>query len=105
MQLFFAFVFLQREKFDLSRYIVNGQWEISGTTFEQKLETTSENSFYTITFTLELRRRVLYYTIYLVLPGALIALLAGIIFVLPQDCSERITVGKNENLMFHTNIE
>ncbi|XP_028410626.1 neuronal acetylcholine receptor subunit alpha-10-like [Dendronephthya gigantea] len=84
-----------KKKFDLKSYIINGQWKIIGTSLEEKLaplHNSSEN-FYQVVFTLNLRRRVLYYMMYLIIPGTLIALLASIIFVLPQDCSERITVG------------
>jgi hypothetical protein len=61
---------------------------------EQKLNSYSDKTYSEVIFTLKLRRRVLYYAMYLIIPGTLIALLAAIIFVLPQDCSERITVGK-----------
>ena len=82
--------------FDLSRHIANGQWEIIGTTFEQHLlfYDNGRLGFYDITFKIILRRRILYYAMYLIVPGTLIAILSAIIFVLPQDCSERITVGK-----------
>ena len=81
--------------FDLSRYIANGEWEITGTKFEQHLEFYDSGNLavYDVTFEIILRRRVLYYIMYLIAPGTIIALLTGIIFVLPQDCSERITVG------------
>jgi hypothetical protein len=61
---------------------------------EQKLNSYGDKTYSEVIFTLKLRRRVLYYAMYLIIPGTLIALLAAIIFVLPQDCSERITVGK-----------
>ena len=82
--------------FDLSRYIANGEWEITATKFEQHLEFYDSGNlgFYDVTFEIILRRRVLYYVMYLIAPGTIIALLTGTIFVLPQDCSERITVGK-----------
>ncbi|XP_028392108.1 neuronal acetylcholine receptor subunit alpha-9-like isoform X2 [Dendronephthya gigantea] len=85
----------QPNKFDLSRYIDNGQWKIIGTTFEQHLQLYDNRSkgFYDVTFEIFLCRRVLYYAMYLIIPGTLIALLSAIIFLLPQDCSERITVG------------
>ena len=31
---------------------------------------------------------------YLIIPGTLIALMGATIFMLPLDCSERVTVGK-----------
>jgi hypothetical protein len=82
--------------FDLSNYIPNGEWEITGTTFKENLILYDSGNigFYDVTFEIILRRRVLYYVIYLIAPGTIIALLSGIIFILPQDCSERITVGK-----------
>ena len=57
----------------------------------------SGNTIWAVTFSLSLRRQVLYYAMYLIIPGTLIALLAAIIFLLPQDCSERITVGEQNS--------
>lgn len=61
------------------------------------ISTNCEFTYWAVTFTLDLRRQVLYYAMYLIIPGTLIALLAAIIFLLPQDCSERITVGEKNN--------
>ena len=82
--------------FDLSRHIVNGEWEITETTFQRHLILYDNGTagFYDVTFEIILRRRVLYYVMYFIVPATLIALLPAIIFLLPQDCSERITVGK-----------
>ena len=70
---------------------------------ERNLKTyESGENYYDITFSVAIRRRVLYYAMYLIIPCMLIALLASTIFLLPQDCSERITVGKE--LKDHTFI-
>ena len=88
--------FFQNGTKDLHNYVKNGQWELEDIKAERHALTYSccPEPYYDITYTFNLRRQVLYYAMYYIVPCALIALLAATIFVLPQDCSERITVGK-----------
>jgi hypothetical protein len=81
---------------DLSSYTKSGEWEIVEFSTEQHkiVYGCCPEPYYDVTYYLKLRRQVLYYAIYFIIPCALIALLAATIFLLPQDCSERITVGK-----------
>ncbi|XP_028408539.1 neuronal acetylcholine receptor subunit alpha-10-like [Dendronephthya gigantea] len=80
---------------DLTGYTKSGEWEILE--FTTKLNKIvygcCPEPYYDVTYNLKIRRQVLYYAIYFIIPCALIAMLAATIFLLPQDCSERITVG------------
>ena len=58
-------------------------------------------SYYDITFSVTICRQLLYYSMYFIIPGTLIALMASIMFLLPLDCSERVTVGKKYNLIIY----
>ncbi|CAB3988233.1 neuronal acetylcholine receptor subunit alpha-10 [Paramuricea clavata] len=80
---------------DLSSYTKSGEWEIVEFSTEQHkiVYGCCPEPYYDVTYYLKLRRQVLYYAMYFIIPCALIALLAATIFLLPQDCSERITVG------------
>lgn len=82
------------ESFDLSGYSANGKWTLERTSMIQNLVHYGTGySFYDVTFIVLIRREVLYYVIYLIIPGMLTALLASVIFLLPEDCSERVTLG------------
>ena len=47
-----------------------------------------------ITFTLHIRRRVLYYGVNLILPCVLISSMALLTFTLPPDAGEKVSLGK-----------
>ncbi|CAB3988232.1 neuronal acetylcholine receptor subunit alpha-10 [Paramuricea clavata] len=80
---------------DLSSYTKSGEWEIVEFSTEQHkiVYGCCPEPYYDVTYYLKVRRQVLYYAMYFIIPCALIALVAATIFLLPQDCSERITVG------------
>lgn len=81
---------------DLTGYVKSGEWELENLTTKQHIVVYGccPEPYYDVTYFIRVRRQVLYYAIYLIIPCALIALCAAVIFVLPQDCSERITVGE-----------
>jgi hypothetical protein len=81
---------------DLSSYAKSGEWEIIDFSTEQHriVYGCCPEPYYDVTYYLKVRRQVMYYAMYFIIPCALIALLAATIFLLPQDCSERITLGK-----------
>jgi len=49
-----------------------------------------------ITFTLKLRRKPLYYIVNLVLPCCLLSFVAVATFILQPGCYDRLTLGKSE---------
>jgi len=48
-----------------------------------------------VTFTVTMRRRTLYYGLNLLIPCVLISGLALLVFLLPADSGEKISLGKN----------
>lgn len=55
-----------------------------------------------VTFTVTMRRRTLYYGLNLLIPCVLISGLALLVFLLPADSGEKISLGRN-SLHTHTN--
>ena len=92
---YISYHFFQNGTEDLTNYVKNGEWELEGIKTKRNsiIYGCCPEPYYDITYTLKLRRQVLYYAMYFIVPCSLIALLAATIFVLPEDCSERITVG------------
>uniref|UniRef100_A0A3P9LKQ0 Neuronal acetylcholine receptor subunit alpha-7 n=1 Tax=Oryzias latipes TaxID=8090 RepID=A0A3P9LKQ0_ORYLA len=80
---------------DVSGYIANGEWdlvEVPGQRNERFYECCDE-PYLDITFTVVMRRRTLYYGLNLLLPCVLISTLALLVFLLPADSGEKISLG------------
>ena len=54
-----------------------------------------------VTFTIQIRRRTLYYFFNLIVPCVLISSMALLGFTLPPDSGEKLTLGKYELFRFH----
>lgn len=77
--------------------MINGEWDLEKTSLIKrnvKYYDRENYTHYEITFSITIRRKLLYFAMYLIIPGTLIALMASTVFLLPLDCSERVTVGK-----------
>ncbi|XP_072004197.1 neuronal acetylcholine receptor subunit alpha-7 isoform X3 [Engystomops pustulosus] len=80
---------------DISEYISNGEWDLVGVPGKRS------ESFYgcckepypDVTFTITMRRRTLYYGLNLLIPCVLISALALLVFLLPADSGEKISLG------------
>ncbi|XP_061595526.1 neuronal acetylcholine receptor subunit alpha-7a [Cololabis saira] len=80
---------------DTSEYIANGEWdlvEVQGQKNERVYEC-CEEPYPDITFTVVMRRRTLYYGLNLLIPCVLISTLALLVFLLPADSGEKISLG------------
>ncbi|XP_019954972.1 neuronal acetylcholine receptor subunit alpha-7-like [Paralichthys olivaceus] len=80
---------------DITGYIANGEWdlvEITGQKNERSYECCPE-PYPDVTFTLVMRRRTLYYGLNLLIPCVLISTLALLVFLLPADSGEKISLG------------
>ncbi|XP_047437084.1 neuronal acetylcholine receptor subunit alpha-7a [Mugil cephalus] len=80
---------------DTTDYIANGEWdlvEFPGRKNERFYEC-CEEPYTDITFTLVMRRRTLYYGLNLLIPCVLISTLALLVFLLPADSGEKISLG------------
>ncbi len=79
---------------DLSNFIENGEWKVESAILHNRLRLYGPEKipYPDVTFTLEIQRRSLYYSLNIVIPCALIALLALLSFMLPSDHGERMSL-------------
>uniref|UniRef100_A0A665VVF0 Neuronal acetylcholine receptor subunit alpha-7-like n=1 Tax=Echeneis naucrates TaxID=173247 RepID=A0A665VVF0_ECHNA len=86
---------LQMIEADVSGYISNGEWdlvEVPGRRNERFYDCCKE-PYPDVTFTVVMRRRTLYYGLNLLIPCVLISTLALLVFLLPADSGEKISLG------------
>uniref|UniRef100_A0A8C9SMY2 Neuronal acetylcholine receptor subunit alpha-7 n=1 Tax=Scleropages formosus TaxID=113540 RepID=A0A8C9SMY2_SCLFO len=86
---------LQMVDADVTGYIPNGEWdlvEVPGRRNEKFYECCKE-PYPDVTFTVVMRRRTLYYGLNLLIPCVLISTLALLVFLLPADSGEKISLG------------
>nr|XP_057945340.1 neuronal acetylcholine receptor subunit alpha-7a isoform X2 [Doryrhamphus excisus] len=80
---------------DISNYVANVEWdlvEVSGKKNDHIYECCPE-PYPDVTYTIVIRRRTLYYGLNLLLPCVLISILAMLVFLLPADSGEKISLG------------
>ncbi|KAM8763046.1 neuronal acetylcholine receptor subunit alpha-7a isoform 1-T1 [Acanthopagrus schlegelii] len=80
---------------DITGYIANGEWdlvEVPGRTNKRVYDCCPE-PYPDVTFTVVMRRRTLYYGLNLLIPCVLISTLALLVFLLPADSGEKISLG------------
>ncbi|XP_062276712.1 neuronal acetylcholine receptor subunit alpha-7-like [Scomber scombrus] len=86
---------LQMIEADITGYIANGEWdlvEVPGRRNERFYDCCKE-PYPDVTFTVVMRRRTLYYGLNLLIPCVLISTLALLVFLLPADSGEKISLG------------
>ncbi|NXA41008.1 ACHA7 protein, partial [Eudromia elegans] len=86
---------LQMLEADISNYISNGEWDlvaVPGKRNELYYECCKE-PYPDVTYTVTMRRRTLYYGLNLLIPCVLISALALLVFLLPADSGEKISLG------------
>lgn len=85
---------LAREEVDLSNYIVSGEWDLISAEAVRNVVKYSccPDPFIDITYTLLLRRRVLFYLNNLLFPCVALAILTVFAFFLPPESGERISL-------------
>ncbi|XP_030630769.1 neuronal acetylcholine receptor subunit alpha-7 [Chanos chanos] len=86
---------LQMMEADITGYIANGEWdlvEVPGRRNEKFYDCCPE-PYPDVTFTVVMRRRTLYYGLNLLIPCVLISTLALLVFLLPADSGEKISLG------------
>ncbi len=85
---------------DMSYYNQNGQWTISQTTIDTKIVIYDEVRYETIEFVFLLTRKPLYYMMNFVLPCTVLAVVALLMFYIPPESGEKITIGVTVLLSF-----
>lgn len=90
----------QNSSADLSEYSESVEWELLGVPgeFHSVEYKCCPNPYDDVTYSVQIKRRALYYAMYLIIPCALIAVLTLLVFLLPPDCNERMTVGMMRTL-------
>ena len=75
---------------------MNGEWELYSTSAEWRETTLSccpHTRYPYVAFTLRLRRRYAFYVLNVVVPCALLSVLAMVGFCLPPDAGEKVSLG------------
>ncbi|KAG7457862.1 hypothetical protein MATL_G00231820 [Megalops atlanticus] len=86
---------LQMSDADISGYMPNGEWdlvEVPGTRNEVFYDCCKE-PYPDVTFIVTIRRRTLYYALNLLIPCVLLSSMTLLIFLLPADSGEKISLG------------
>uniref|UniRef100_A0A914WDU7 Uncharacterized protein n=1 Tax=Plectus sambesii TaxID=2011161 RepID=A0A914WDU7_9BILA len=80
--------------FDLSNYMVNGEWSLINTTIVRNIQyyDCCPEPYFDLMFNMRLRRRTLYYGFNLIIPCILITLMTLMGFTLPPDAGEKISL-------------
>ncbi|XP_069480855.1 neuronal acetylcholine receptor subunit alpha-7 [Ambystoma mexicanum] len=86
---------LKMQDADISGYIANGEWDLVGVTGlrSESFYECCKEPYPDVTFTVIMRRRTLYYGLNLLIPCVLISALALLVFLLPADSGEKISLG------------
>ncbi|KAK6624547.1 hypothetical protein RUM44_011406 [Polyplax serrata] len=84
---------------DLSDFITNGEWYLLGMPGKKNtiVYQCCPEPYVDVTFTIQIRRRTLYYFFNLIVPCVLISSMALLGFTLPPDSGEKLTLGKTNN--------
>ena len=80
---------------DLSNFMPNGEWSLLGMPGKRNsvVYDCCPEPYVDITFTINIRRRTLYYFFNLIVPCVLISSMALLGFTLPPDAGEKLTLG------------
>ncbi|GAV00794.1 hypothetical protein RvY_11594-2 [Ramazzottius varieornatus] len=86
---------LKKNEADLQSFMSNGEWELIGAPARRNVITYAccPEPYVDVTFTIIIRRRVLFYVFNLMLPCALISSIALLGFCLPVESGEKLTLG------------
>jgi hypothetical protein len=78
----------------MSHFIKSGEWEVESALLHNRVKHYGPNKlpYPDVTLTLKIKRRSLYYRVYIVAPSAVISLLAPFSFILPSENGERISL-------------
>nr|CAD7257723.1 unnamed protein product [Timema shepardi] len=81
---------------DLSDFITNGEWYLIGMPGKKNtiVYQCCPEPYVDVTFTIQIRRRTLYYFFNLIVPCVLISSMALLGFTLPPDSGEKLTLGE-----------
>uniref|UniRef100_A0A8C2GRD7 Neuronal acetylcholine receptor subunit alpha-7 n=1 Tax=Cyprinus carpio TaxID=7962 RepID=A0A8C2GRD7_CYPCA len=86
---------LQMNEADISGYMPNGEWDLVGVpgTRNELFYDCCKEPYPDVTFVVTIRRRTLYYALNLLVPCVLLSSMTLLIFLLPADSGEKISLG------------
>uniref|UniRef100_A0A8C5DP79 Neuronal acetylcholine receptor subunit alpha-7 n=1 Tax=Gouania willdenowi TaxID=441366 RepID=A0A8C5DP79_GOUWI len=86
---------LQMTDADVSGYMPNGEWDLVGVPGNRNevFYDCCKEPYPDVTFVITIRRRTLYYALNLLIPCVLLSSMTLLIFVLPADSGEKISLG------------
>ncbi|KAM3857991.1 cholinergic receptor, nicotinic, alpha 11 [Diretmus argenteus] len=86
---------LQMSDADISGYMPNGEWDLVGVPGlrSEAYYDCCKEPYPDVTFVVTIRRRTLYYALNLLIPCVLLSSMTLLIFVLPADSGEKISLG------------
>ncbi|XP_074605447.1 acetylcholine receptor subunit alpha-like 1 isoform X2 [Brevipalpus obovatus] len=77
---------------DLSEYYLNVEYDVMNVSGEKRILDFDENPFARARFSITLRRKTLFYTINLILPCISISCMSILVFYLPSDSGEKVSL-------------
>ncbi|KAI1889413.1 hypothetical protein AGOR_G00162620 [Albula goreensis] len=86
---------MQMNEADVTDFMASGEWdlvEVLGRR-EEKVYACCTETYPSVVFTVVMRRRTLFYVLNLLLPCLLISVMALLVFLLPADSGEKISLG------------
>ncbi|XP_051926123.1 cholinergic receptor, nicotinic, alpha 11 [Hippocampus zosterae] len=86
---------LRMKRADVSGYVPNGEWDLIGVpgARNERFYDCCQEPYPDVTFVVTVRRRTLYYALNLLIPCMLMSSMTLLIFVLPADSGEKISLG------------
>ncbi|KAL4227369.1 Neuronal acetylcholine receptor subunit alpha-7 [Mactra antiquata] len=80
---------------DISSFIRNGEWELIGVPVKRNVQEYEccPEFYIDLTYTIHIRRRTLYYGFNIIIPCLLISSMSLLLFLLPPDAGEKISLG------------
>ncbi|KZS21317.1 CHRNA7-FAM7A fusion protein [Daphnia magna] len=85
--------YLDKHHVDLSDYWKSGTWDIIEVPGKRNVHNHTKPTQMDITFSITIRRKTLFYTVNLILPTVLISFLCVLVFYLPAEAGEKVTLG------------
>ncbi|KAK2156056.1 hypothetical protein LSH36_223g04042 [Paralvinella palmiformis] len=87
---------------DLSNYVQNGEWELLAIRIERNVVyyLCCKEPFPDVTFIIHIRRRIIYYIYNIIFPCVMMSMLTLLVFCLPPESSEKVTMGITVLLAF-----
>ena len=79
---------------DLSEYYMSGEWDILAVPAIRNVKyyTCCDEPYLDITFNITMRRKTLFYTVNLIIPCMGISFLTVLVFYLPSDSGEKVSI-------------